>query len=402
MKSDIFKRLRSSSSILTLNFPKYVPPLFSIVVFQKVLAIHSAKKSNELLFKIGKGLGKLISHSVKKSLATASTGIIKACLNEMEYMGLGKSEVLVLKPSNKFIIIKNLSNTWAKQYKKTFGRQSKNIDFFISGVYSGIFSILFKNGCYFKEKECIAKGDESCIFSFSSKSIFSTNYFDQSAIDLSLSETNLIFNKKSTRPNVLVQKMFNLDHITLNEGNLRVWSMHCVMLPFDFYQVIFDFFEWSKVNVKDIVLYFGILQSKIAILFQVNKFGIKKGIDTFMSLLQQMELLGLGKGKLIQHSDKVLEVEFKNNFSAIQHKKMFLTKDYYPCYMIGLISGMAIFSFDKMVKSSSISINKNLNIKLTFTKNKNESLLDKLKSKIKDSRIKLIIEEKMKHKYYLN
>ncbi len=401
MKSDIFKKLGDRSKIIASSFPKYIPPLFSVVALQKALTIISRDMLNELLFKLGKSLGKLIASEFKRSKTNINKiELIKFSLNEMSYMGFGKSEAFVFKPEKKQVVIKNLNNPWAKQYKRSFERQNKVMDFFISGVYSGIFSLALNKDCFFEEKLCISNGDNLCSFYLTFDDIFPLNYFNQKIIDSRLSEKNLVTNEIVVNPNELIQKMFSLNHITSNNGELKVWTIYCIMLPFDLYQIVFDF--WNETSgISNILLYLGMIQSKIGVQFQVNKFGIKKGDDTFNSILNQLELLGLGKGKLIKHDKNGLEIEYKNYIPLSQYKKMFSSKNFNPYYTAGLLLGMTKFSYDKEIESYSILIDKGLKVKINLSKNKSDSFFNKIKENIRNGEIKAIIEEKMKHQYYL-
>lgn len=402
MKSDIFKKLEGKSKIITGNYSKYIPPLFTVVVLQKIFSIQYPELLNELLFKVGKSLGKLISSNFKQSNKNINQmELVKYSLLEMAYLGFGKSEVSAFNPTKKQIIIKNFNNPWAKQYKKSFGRQNKVIDFFVSGIYSGIFSSALQNDCFFEEQLCICGGNNFCTFHLTPTNMSPSNRFEQDNIDSKLSEKNLITDEKSIDPNVLVQKMFSLNHITSEGGELKVWTIYCIMLPFELFHIIFEFLN-KKVRTENIFLYLGMTQAKIGILFQIDKFGIKKGDDTFKSGLQQLELFGLGKYELVQHNEDFLEIKYKNYNPLMQHKKMFSNEDFHTYHSIGIILGIVKFSYDKIIKSYSTSIKGGLNVKIIFTKNKSESFFDNLKKQIKSSEIKEIIEEKMKHQYYLN
>jgi predicted hydrocarbon binding protein len=400
MKIDPFKKLGYASSILPASFPKYIPPLFSVVVLQEILKMHCKERSSEVFRSIGRSLGLLIHERITHNIDRSSTPIIaKSCLREMEFMGLGRTIVSAFKPHTGSIILRNINNSWARQYMKSFGRQSEPIDCFLEGVYSGVFSATLGTQCMFREKTCIASGNQACVFDLEDGQ--ADTKIDQKATDAALSATNLKVDEPGARPNMLVRKMFSLNQVTFDRGDLRVWSMHCVMLPFDIYHVTHELMKDAGTDIRDIVLYFGMVQSRIAIQLQVNKFGIAKGNDVFMSLLQQMELLGIGKGAVVELDEEKAGIQLSNCYSLSQHRKMYPSRKFSPHYTVGLLLGMCQFSFDREVKSCVTETGKDLLVSIEFTKNPKESIIKQLQQRV-DKGIQAVIDEKMKHRYYLN
>jgi hypothetical protein len=80
---------------------------------------------------------------------------------------------------------------------------------------------------------------------------------------------------------------------------------------------------------------------------------------------------------------------------------MFSDKRYNPYYTIGLVMGMAQFSFDRMVKSCVTKSGKDFSVQIELTENDKESYLLQLRKSV-DKSLQAVIDEKMKHRYYLN
>ena len=404
MKNKLLNRLIDPNPLSIINkIPKFLSPLFSYVVLQEMLRLKCGHVSNELIFKIGKSVGKeLTKRIISINKNKSKSRIIDFFLKEMENLGFGKSKLVRFNSDKKTCVISNISNPIAKQYKKTFGQSQEVVDYFISGAYSGCLSNILNVDCFFIEKNCTAMNDSACIFNLSLQNFFKHEIFDQKEINGTIKWNNLYSALESEYPNRLIQKIIRLKQIKLDSGQIRVWNVYCAFFPLCLFPIIYAFLNRKNMDVSNELGYMASIQAKIAILFQINKFGIKNGIDTFNSLLNQLELFGVGKGQVIGFSRKKIVVKFSNSYSLYQYKSMFKDIDLVNDVHLngGSIIGMVQYALRKRLKTISHRIiNNDIYYSIQFTDK--VSLVDTFRKNIKNKKIINIIEEKMKHKYYL-
>ncbi len=405
MKNKLFNKLIVSNPHSMINqIPKFLAPLFSYVLVERLLLIRLKDNGSEILFKIGKSLGKTITQKII-SMHKNKPGplVVRQFLNEIENLGFGHCEIRHLNIEGKACIICNLSNALAKQYKKTFGIQSNPSDFFLSGLYSGCLSQVLKADCYFIEKKCVAKNDQACIFQSSLISPFKSGLFSQKELDDALKWDKLYTAYESEYPNAYIQKIIRLNQIKVRSGELLFWNIYCAFFPIPIYLIIYKICKDRGINISNELCYLTAIQARTAVLFQVNKFGLKSGIKTFNSLLHQLEMFGVGKGKVLSFSDEKLIVRFKNSYSLQHYKTMFQNPEMVDDIHLngGSIIGMAQYALSKKVTSIKHKVVGNdMYYEIGFKEN--TSLMDNYRKKIKNRQIIEMIEEKMKHHYYLN
>ena len=405
MKDKYVDRLVSPDAhSITRHLPKFLSPIFSFVVLHKILYLKLGETYNEFLFKTGKSLGKSIAEKLKDFGAhKQKSELIRFFLKEFENLGFGHCKIKLLNVEASTCVISNLTNPISKQHKRTFGIQKEAVDFFIAGLYSGGLSKILNKDCFFIEKECISRNENSCVFHLSFDCQFKHEKISQEEIDKIINWENLHSEYGSKYPNTLIQKIIQLKQIQLYLGELKVWNIYCVFFPIDIYLVTYEFFKMHNVDLSNELCYLGIVQAKIAILFQVNKFGIKNGIATFNSIVNQLEFFGFGKGKLIESNEQKLVVHFKNSYAIFQYRAMFRkVESFDDVYVKGILIGAACYAFGKNLGSIGQDI-KNNDIVYTFlyTTDKKNSVIENYLSGIRNKKITAIIEERMKHKYYL-
>ncbi len=385
---------------LIKDVPKFLSPLFSFVVLERILELKIGKSSEEFLFKLGKSIGNALATKITFINKRQKEAII-IFLKELENLGFGKSKIIRYNPNKNVCTIINTTNPLAKQYKMTFDVQKYPRDVLLAGMYSGCLSAILNSDCFFIEKRCITKNEQFCVFQLESGKIFKNERFDQKKIDQIISLKNLHLNYRPDYPNTLIWKIIQLRQIQLNDGELKIWGVYCTFFPVNIMLTIYKLLEIENIDISNELFYLGVTQSKMAILFQVNKFGIKNGLPTFNSLLNQLEFFGVGKGKLALINENSLEVMFKNNYSLAQYRLMFNDR-YDNIYINGILAGMARYAFETEIESLSYQASKTkTDYKIAFTKNANNSTILKCQRGIKNKEIIKVIEEKMKHKYYL-
>ena len=399
------KLINPSPYSITNQIPKFLTPMFSYVVLQRILQLKIGKLYDELSFKMGKSLGRLITNKlVLLNKNASSSRLIRIFLKEFENLGFGQGLISRLNLKVGICMISNATNPIAKQYKKTFGNQKENIDFFLAGLYAGCLSKIIAKDCFFVEKECISKNKNFCIFYLTFDNPFKNEVFEQEEIDNVIIWENLYSEHKSLYPNTLIQKIIDLGQLKLKSGKLTVWNVYCAFFPMPVFLITFGFLDKKKIGVSKELCYMAAVQAKIAILFQINKFGITNKMATFNSLLNQLELFGVGNGKIIKLEHKKLIARFSNSYSLFQFKAMFKDSELIAYIQLngGSILGMVQYSLGKNVKSIKHKIiNNDIYYTIGFARDKKESLIGRYRKEIKNKHIIGIIEERMEHKYYL-
>ena len=353
------------------------------------------------MFKVGKSIGKSITQKIMSS-KYPKTITAKKFLSELENLGFGFHKLRQLDKKKKVCVVNNNTNAMAKQNKKTFGKSESPTDFFLSGLYAGCLSLILDEECYFQEKKCIASNDKECVFHMTLVNPFRNELFSQESLDQVMKWENL-HSRFESNPNPYIQKVVALNQIKIVKGELLFWNIYCAFFPIPIYLVLYKVCKQKGFDIANEICYLTIVQARTAVLFQKNKFGVKSGIDTFNSLLHQLETFGVGKGEVVFLDDRKLTVQFKKSYSLRHYQAMFQSNvlDLDIHLNGGSIIGMAQYGLGRNVIAISNKISKD-GIYYEIIFGEGPSIVDSLKEKIADKRIMKTIEEKMNHKYYLN
>lgn len=100
---------------------------------------------------------------LSKKIGESEKGTINTLQNIFNIYGLGEMEVTSLKNDKKEAVVRIRESALAvKRLQK--GKSKKPICSLTAGILAGIFSFLFKENVDAYEKECLAKGDDYCVF----------------------------------------------------------------------------------------------------------------------------------------------------------------------------------------------------------------------------------------------
>ncbi|MCK5107606.1 MAG: hypothetical protein KAQ83_02685 [Nanoarchaeota archaeon] len=385
------------------QIPLFMTPLFAQTVFQEVLIKKYPNFSKELFFKIGKGIGITYTKKISEK-RLPPIQIIKSFLKKLSKRGFGNGQINQINFKSCMGIISFQTSPFAKQYQKTFGTQSECIDFFISGLLSGCFTVVGKKDCYLKETKCVANGDIKCIFELQCESIFQEEFIEQEKVNEVLEWNKIELRESNEQLNNLTKKIIVTKQLKEKDGALNVWNIFICFMPIDLYETTSRIMKWYGKSIKYELLYMSICQAKIAVQFQIDAFGIQKGMPSFLGVFNQLNFFGMGDSKFILNSNEEAHALFLNNNSLAQFNKN-KTKDdkYFNFFVEGLIIGGIEESFDDYVKSITIKTKNNTSEYIfKLTKDKEKSINYKCIKEINNKEIQTVLEEHMKHKYYLS
>lgn len=87
-----------------------------------------------------------------------------------DVLALGEFEMHNLDPKDEgFHAVVNNSNPIARIYRKEYGEAEESKDYFLQGLFEAGLSSVREEDFKVEEKECMAKGDERCLFVFKTK-----------------------------------------------------------------------------------------------------------------------------------------------------------------------------------------------------------------------------------------
>ena len=157
----------SSSGALTYRDVRYVvirPE--TIVGFQKTIEKHNLNGARDALFQGGYQGGYLSATKFREQQNLSDTETIKFMMTMGAEIGWGHFQLLEYDLENRKLQIRVENSAFAQAY----GDATEGVCHLISGVLSGLASVLFGRNCKGSEIECLAKGDRHCVFHISATS----------------------------------------------------------------------------------------------------------------------------------------------------------------------------------------------------------------------------------------
>ncbi|MGM5481616.1 MAG: hypothetical protein ACQESE_04370 [Nanobdellota archaeon] len=123
---------------------------------------------------------------------------MKIFTGQTHMVGQGNTHFREFDVQNKRFLFENLNNPVAKEYKKEYGLSVYCIDDYMRGLTAGALSCLTDTRLVSIERECIAKGDRTCVFEIQplndfndAEKILKTQNINESLVDFLLEKENL-------------------------------------------------------------------------------------------------------------------------------------------------------------------------------------------------------------------
>ena len=371
--------------------PSFMCLLYPYVVLKKIINIKHKSLFDELEYFLGKEYSKILCGIQIKAGFTRASGINAAFL-EFEAFGFGKTKVIILNKSK--TILKNANISLARQYSKSIFDDKINSDYFLAGIYSGILSIYFNDNIEVKETKCYSCGSEECFF----------ETFDEIPNKYKLNEiaakTVINYQLKDEWPDYLTglgKKMFQRGNYYSKDGILKVFNVYFVLLKFNFFTFSNYILSRKYKDVCDLYRYLGYIQAKEAANFQKNQFGRSSPDQIFQMLVKELNLFGYGAPAVSKANNKIL-VKF-SKMLLLRQCSQFMEKFEDP-YLEGLLLGISSV-YPIYVSWIILSESKPDKLYVEMKFGKGENFAKSLAQKIKSKEIKKIVNERMKHKYYL-
>ena len=374
--------------------PIFLCPLFAYVVLKKIINLKHKGLFDEFEYYLGKEYAKILCNIQIESRLSGVDGL-KAAFLEFENFGFGKTKIVVLNKNR--IILKNLTTSIARQYSKSFFEDKIKVDNFLSGVYSGILSTYHNTNIEIRESKCYAQGSQECFFENTDK--VPNNYKLGNIIQNVLRHHRLVGVNEINYMNLFGEKLFQRGNYYKKNGIIKIINIYHVFFRFCFFT--FSSYIMSKVHkdIEYLYRYLGYVQVNIAANFQRNQFGRGDSNKIFIELIGNINLFGYGIAKVI--SKKENEIVIKFSHMLLLRQCIGFMKTFQDPYFEGVLVGIPTGNKQHL---SRIQVTKSkedeLIVNLLF--GVKENLVNKLSKKIKSKRIKEIIQERMKHKYYLS
>ena len=137
----------------------------TIVGFQKTIEKHSWKGAQDALFQGGYQGGYLSAKKFKELQNLSDSETINFMMTMGAEIGWGHFQLIDYDFENYKLQIKVENSAFAEAY----GESTEGVCHLINGVLSGLATVLFGRNCMGSEIECLAKGDQHCVFHISEK-----------------------------------------------------------------------------------------------------------------------------------------------------------------------------------------------------------------------------------------
>jgi predicted hydrocarbon binding protein len=132
----------------------------TIVGFQKTIEKHSRKGAQDALFQGGYQGGYLSAKNYKERQNLSDSQTIRFMMTMGAEIGWGNFQLIEYDFENQKLQIRVENSAFAEAY----GDATEAVCHLISGVLSGLASVIFSINCTACETKCLAKGDECCEF----------------------------------------------------------------------------------------------------------------------------------------------------------------------------------------------------------------------------------------------
>ena len=132
----------------------------TIVGFQKTIEKHSRTGAQEALFQGGLRGGYLSAKKYKEKQNLSNSETIRVMMAMGAEIGWGNFQLIDCDFESQKLKVRVINSAFAEAY----GDSSEGVCHLISGVLSGLATVLFGQNCAASETECLAKGDAHCVF----------------------------------------------------------------------------------------------------------------------------------------------------------------------------------------------------------------------------------------------
>ena len=132
----------------------------TIVGFQKTIEKHSLKGAREALFQGGYRGGYLSAKKYKDTQNLSDSETINFMMTMGTEIGWGNFKLIEYDFENRKLNVRVKNSVFAEAY----GDATEGVCHLINGVLSGLATVLFGRNCMGSETECLAKGDQHCVF----------------------------------------------------------------------------------------------------------------------------------------------------------------------------------------------------------------------------------------------
>jgi len=132
----------------------------TIVGFQKNIEKHSRAGAQEALFQGGYRGGYLSAKKYKEIQKLSDRDTIIFMMSMGAEIGWGNFQIIEYDFENRKLKVRVKNSAFAAAY----GESTLGVCHLISGVLSGLATVLFKQDYMATETECLAKGDTHCVF----------------------------------------------------------------------------------------------------------------------------------------------------------------------------------------------------------------------------------------------
>ena len=132
----------------------------TIVGFQKSIEKYSITVAQEALFQGGYRGGYLSAKRYKEAQNLSDIETIRFMMSMGAEIGWGNFRLIKYDFKNRNLQIRVKNSAFAEAY----GQSSKGVCHLVSGVLSGLGTVLFACNCTASESHCLAKGNKDCVF----------------------------------------------------------------------------------------------------------------------------------------------------------------------------------------------------------------------------------------------
>lgn len=324
--------------------------LTNVTTLFHILKIKYGNSVNEILKKLGeKQLKAIAKATLHSSVPPVNTEEINLLLKYLSLFGYGNIKIVSINNSSKEIVFQLKNSPFCSMYLKLFQVQKEGVNALVEGMCRGLAELIFNCEMESKETTCIAQHRECCYII--------TNKGQKKEYDLILSKyTNDIFlktmkeQKLSKSSAELIKKVVGHNMIEWKNGVFSIWYVPGFIFPtLSLVFLIKSLEEKFGKEINNLFYHLARVQSREAVILQVQTYGFSKDEKLLRSIVEHSELTGFGVPELekVDFKKKVIIMKHFYNPYAIHIKEVFGKSDVAVDYYVsGLIAGTAEGFFD--------------------------------------------------------
>lgn len=282
----------------------FIPVEAFVIFFHELEKTLGEKIAHDIFYWLGRLTGRNATETLIKRFGVDKSDI-PDFVNGATQDGMGYLKIKEYDQKKfDYGLIIGTNSTFALEYAKKYGETKNSIDFYLSGILAGGSEPLFDKFYDVEEKECMAKGDDSCVYEIKSlKDRPEMKFFNNlNLIEIDIiNKTRLLMMKRKASFKILGKK-----DITFGDGTFTLSKIKGINLM-NYAKVVLDKILELKLKEKKLSIDTILVREFIR---AIKDRIIKKDLKT---ILKELEIFGYGKFNIKFAGTKKILLSNSNN-----------------------------------------------------------------------------------------